>query len=150
MAVQAVHHLGPADHPGQREAVAEALGEGQQVGRHAVRLVPQKCSPVRPQPVCTSSEINRMPYSSRTSLQRGEQPVGRRGEAADALDRLGDQRGDVAGGRGGEHLAQVVDRSARCSRRRTGPAEPRQPVAGVQVADVERVTARRPTSRGCR
>ena len=29
--------------------------------------MPQKCSPVRPQPVCTSSEMNRMPCSSSTS-----------------------------------------------------------------------------------
>ena len=30
--------------------------------------MPQKCSPVRPQPVCTSSAMNRMPYSSVTAL----------------------------------------------------------------------------------
>ena len=36
---EAVHHLGPADHAAEREPVADALGEGEQVGSHAVRLV---------------------------------------------------------------------------------------------------------------
>src|SRR2546430_9125145 len=37
--------------------------------------MPQKCSPVRPQPVCTSSEISRMPCSSRTSLYAANKEV---------------------------------------------------------------------------
>ena len=41
-------------------------------------------------------------------VEGGEQPVGRRGEAAHALDRLGDQRGDVARGLA-EHVLQVGD-----------------------------------------
>ena len=48
-------------------------------------------------------------------LERPEQAVGRDGEAADALDRLGDQAGDVAGGAGGEHVAQVARRTPRCT-----------------------------------
>ena len=38
--------------------------------------IPQKCSPVRPQPVCTSSEMSRMPCSSRTSLYALNRPLG--------------------------------------------------------------------------
>ena len=38
--------------------------------------MPQKCSPVRPQPVCTSSEMNRMPCSSSTSLNAPKKPSG--------------------------------------------------------------------------
>ena len=38
-----------------------------------------------------------------------EQPVRRHGEPADALHRLGDQAGHVAGGGGGQHVPQVLD-----------------------------------------
>ena len=66
-------------------------------------------------------------------------PSGADDEAADALDRLGDQRGHVAGGLGGEDLAQVGD--GRVDVIGVGPAgqQAAQPVAGVQVAHVERV-----------
>ena len=37
---------------------------------------PQKWSPVRPQPVCTSSETYRIPYSSRTSFNEAKNPSG--------------------------------------------------------------------------
>lgn len=37
---------------------------------------PQKCSPVRPQPVCTSSLIHRMPCRSRTSRKAPYRPSG--------------------------------------------------------------------------
>ncbi len=37
---------------------------------------PQKCSPVRPQPVCTSSEIHRMPCSRSTSANAPSSPSG--------------------------------------------------------------------------
>ena len=39
---------------------------------------PQKCSPVRPHPVCTSSLMNKMPCSSRTSLKAPKNPSGGR------------------------------------------------------------------------
>ena len=41
-------------------------------------------------------------------LERVEEPVGRRGEAAHALDRFGDQTGDVAGRHHVDHLLEVV------------------------------------------
>ncbi len=41
--------------------------------------------------------------------ERAEQPVGRRREAADALDRLGDHAGHVARRRHVEHLHQIVE-----------------------------------------
>ncbi len=37
---------------------------------------PQKCSPVRPQPVCTSSEIHRTPRSCSTSRKAAYRPSG--------------------------------------------------------------------------
>ncbi len=37
---------------------------------------PQKCSPVRPQPVCTSSEIHRIPFSRNTSANAPSSPSG--------------------------------------------------------------------------
>ena len=110
---------------------------------------PQKCSPVRPQPVCTSSEIHRIPCSRSTSRERAEQPVRAGGEPADALDRLGDERRDVAA-RLVEHLAQVGDAGG--DELAVGQARERRAVllAAVHVVGLERRERRRATTTGCR
>ena len=70
--------------------------------------MPHHLSPVRPQPVCTSSQMNRPPYLRTMSTAILEVLLRRRDEAAHALDRLGDEGGDLAGGRGLDELLDVL------------------------------------------
>ena len=54
--------------------LARTLPKVMKSGVTSCASMPQKCSPVRPQPVCTSSEMSRMPCSSRTSLYALNRP----------------------------------------------------------------------------
>ena len=68
---------------------------------------PQKCSPVRPQPVCTSSVIHRMPCSSSTLRNAPSSPSG--GAVKPPTPWIGSairrrRRRPLV-----EHVAQVVD-----------------------------------------
>ena len=58
---------------------------------------PQKCSPVRPKPACTSSAMQRPPCFADDVVDDLEILRRRRDRAADALNRLADEAGDLAG-----------------------------------------------------
>ena len=53
--------------------------------------------PVRAKPVCTSSAMKTTPFARGPVGERGQEAVGRDDEAALALDRLDDERGEVGG-----------------------------------------------------
>ncbi|GDY57513.1 hypothetical protein SVIO_081360 [Streptomyces violaceusniger] len=95
---QAVHDVGAGDDTADRHAVADALGEGEDVGRPGavVRLpAPEVVAGAAPAGLhLIGDPQDAVPIQH--LAEGGEQPVGRGGEAADALDRLGDQRGDIA------------------------------------------------------
>ena len=69
------------------DAAAERLGQRHDVGRDADSLIGEPW-PVRPQPVCTSSNTNSRPCSSASLRKPGQEAVGRNPHAAFALDRL--------------------------------------------------------------
>ena len=106
----------------------------------------RRCGPSRSAP---RRQIKRMPCPSSTFVEGAEKPVGRGGEPADALDRLGDQRRDVAA-RLVEHLAQVVH--ARLDVLVVGQLGERaaHAVAAVHVVALERRRATSATTPGCR
>ena len=133
LAVQAVHHLAPRDDARQRQPVADALGEGEHVGRDAVGLVaPEVLAGAAPAGLHLVGD-EQDPVLVEHLLHRAEEAVGRDGEPAHALDRLGDQAGHVAGGGRREHVAQVVARRRRCSRRRSrSPERAAEAVAAVR------------------
>ena len=97
------------DHAADRDAVGEALGEDDHVRLDPVRLESEigdaECGP---RPICTSSQMKGMPWRSQDLLDADE-VFGRRGdEAADTLDRLGDEGGRVAAGGGADHRLDVA------------------------------------------
>ena len=125
------------DDPGDGQPVADALGEGDHVGHDVVRLIAPEVLAGATPPRLHLVGDEEDPVLVEHVLHRPEEPVGRHGEPADALDRLGDHAGDVAGGGRGDDVAQVVRRTPRCtpasSRSRNGL---RKRYAAVHVADV--------------
>ena len=57
--------------------------------------MPNQCSPVRPQAVCTSSQMNKPPYCRTIAVATIEVAMRRDDEAAGAQDRLRDEGGDL-------------------------------------------------------
>ncbi len=108
--VEAVHDGGAGDDAADRHAVADALGEGEEVGRArpAVGLpAPEVFAGASP----AGLHLIRDPQDAvgfEDLAEGGEEAVGRVGEAADALDRFGDEGGDVAV-RLAEHVGEVRD-----------------------------------------
>src|SRR5205085_1709760 len=97
---QGVHDLGAGDDAAEGHAVADALGEGQQVRRAVVGV----CLPA-PEVVAGAAPAGLHLVADPEDAVAGEdlaeggvEAVGGRGEAADALDRFGDQGGDAARG----------------------------------------------------
>src|SRR5206468_12973545 len=91
------------------QPVAHALGEGQQVGRDAVRLVPPEVLAGAAPPGLHLVGDEQHAVLVEHLAVPGEQAVRRVRVPAHALDRLGDQAGDVAAGRGGQQVTQVGD-----------------------------------------
>ncbi len=107
--VQAVHDVGAGYDTADGHAVADALGEGEDVRRTVLRV----CLPA-PEVVAGTAPAGlhlvgdpQHPVLGEDFAERGVQTVGRGGEPADALDRFGDQRGgrpDMA-----EQVLEVLD-----------------------------------------
>jgi len=104
-------NLGRCDGQADRHAVGQTLRAGQ----NGPELLPTaRCRttflPVRPQPVCTSSEIRdrRILHDFENDL---EIFLGRRNEAAYSLDWLGDKSGDVSAGAGLNQTLHIVGAS---------------------------------------
>src|SRR5690606_25155073 len=107
--VQAVHDLGAGDDTADGHAVADALGEGQHVGR-AAAAVGLPAPEVLPGAAPAGLHLVGDPQDAvpvQHLAEGGVQAVGRGGEAADALDRFGDQGGGRAGV--AEEVLEVVD-----------------------------------------
>ena len=105
--------------------------------------MPQKCAPVRPQPVCTSSEIEQDAVLVEDLFVRGEQSVRRHGEPAHALHRLGQQAADVGRVDPGDHQgSQVLHAGLDVVGVGQVAVLGQLPVRAVQVVGAERVVAR--------
>ena len=92
-----VHDLRLAEHAREREPVAIDFATVIRSGSTP------KCSiaknrPVRAKPLCTSSQTRTIPCSSQIARSPCDELLGRGDEAALALHRLEDDRGDVLGG----------------------------------------------------
>ena len=70
--------------------------------------MPHHFLPVRPQPVCTSSEMIQAAVILHDAVDDLEIFRRRSDESADALNRLGDERGDRAARSGLNHVLNVV------------------------------------------
>ena len=149
--VQAVHDLGAGDDTADGHAVADALGEGERcpAGRsRPCACQPQKCSPVRPQPVCTSSVIHRMPCRSRTSRKAAYSPSG--GEVKPPTPWMGSAISAAGGAGVAEQVLQVGDAGldelgvAQLGVRAAGAD------AAVHVQRLQRGEAGRRPAAGCR
>src|SRR5262249_29628001 len=107
VARQAVHQVPAGDHPADREAVAEPLGEGDHVGGDPVRAIAPEvlAGPPPARLHLVGDEQNAAGVEHLLVLS--EQAVGGQGEAAHALDGLGDQARHLAGGTGREQVLQV-------------------------------------------
>ena len=91
--------------------------------------MPHILPPVRPKPVCTSSQMKTPPYLRTIPTAILKYSVRRRDEAADALDRLGEEAGDLAGRRRPDQLLDVL---ARTRRRSDGYVEPQRAAVAVR------------------
>ena len=104
----AIHDLGAGDHPADGEAVAGALGEGQQIGLEPVGLdAPEILAGAAPTGLhLVGDEQN--PVLVEHLLHLAEEAVRRGDEAAHTLDRFGDHRRHITCGGDVEHVAQIV------------------------------------------
>ena len=95
VAADAVQQVAAGDHAADGEAVAQALGERHDVRDDPVRAdAPEVLAGAAPAGLhLVGDEQDAVLVEDRGV--RAEQPVGRHGEPADALHRLGDQAGDV-------------------------------------------------------
>ena len=106
--VDRVHDLCPGYNAGEREAVADALSEGQDVGHDAMGLV-------APEVVAGSTPAGLDLVADEEDavivellLHGTKEPVGRGSKAANTLDWLGDKRGNVASRSHRQELSEVV------------------------------------------
>ena len=111
--------------------------------------MPNHLSPVRPQPVCTSSAMNSPPCFSCDLVDAFEIARRRHDEAADADDRLGHERGDLAGGRRLDHFLDVV-RTCSAAIVRRCPERAAVAVRRMRVDDARDLRRQRPPVRMAR
>ena len=145
VAADAVEQVAATDDAADREPVGEALGKRHEVRGDAVRLdAPEGLACAAPAGLhLVGDEEDAVGVED--FLVGREEPVGGHGEAADALDRLGDERADVGGvDRGAQQRAQVRDAGLdELCVRQVAVGGQLLPVRAMQVVSTERVVAAR-------
>ena len=107
-AFDGVGDFGPRDGQADGRAVAQAFGAGDDVGLHAPLLDAEPfAAGAAPAGLHFVADEHAAIFLDDVGDDR-EIFLGRRDEAADALNRLGDEAGDAAGGGGADHFLHVV------------------------------------------
>ena len=92
----------------ERQAVADALGHRDDVGHDALQLeAPERVAgaPEAGLHLVRDAEAARLAHEA---VRLGQEAVGERRRAADALDRLGEKGGDAAGRRAADDVGDVL------------------------------------------
>ena len=98
----------PPYHAGHGQAVAETLGERQEVGRDPVGLIaPEVLAGPPPPRLDLVADVEDVVLVEHL-LQPAVEAVGRGGKPTNALDRLGDETGHVARGGDAQQVAQIL------------------------------------------